>query len=191
MDAEMHNMKTRKVWSRIPAPPKEVKVVGCRWVYNLKKNNEGKAVRDKACLVVQGFSQRKGENYEETFSPVINFSLIRLFFTIFVNLLQWLHWQVDVNCTYLYAKLVETVYMRQPPGYKSKKYPDYVCKLDRALYGLKQSGRLWFTEISSVLEKLGFAKLKRANGVFLKNKVILLLYVDDIVILGKLMKKYK
>ncbi|GBN18669.1 hypothetical protein AVEN_2613-1, partial [Araneus ventricosus] len=40
MDAEMHNMKTRKVWSLVPAPPKEVKVVGCRWVYNLKKNNE-------------------------------------------------------------------------------------------------------------------------------------------------------
>ncbi|GBM32987.1 Retrovirus-related Pol polyprotein from transposon TNT 1-94 [Araneus ventricosus] len=75
--------------------------------------------------------------------------------------------------------------MPQPPGNKSKKYPDYVCKLDRALYGLKQSGRQWFTEISSVLEKLGFTKLKWANGVFLKNKVILLLYVDDIVILGK------
>ncbi|GBM20072.1 hypothetical protein AVEN_268401-1 [Araneus ventricosus] len=75
--------------------------------------------------------------------------------------------------------------MRQPPGYKSKKYPDYVCKLDRALYRLQQSGRQWFTEISSVLEKLGFTKLKWANGVFLKNKVILLLYVDDIVLLGK------
>ncbi|GBM31708.1 Retrovirus-related Pol polyprotein from transposon RE1 [Araneus ventricosus] len=79
MDAEMHNMKTRKVWSLVPAPPKEVKVVGCRWVYNLKKNNEGKAVRYKARLVAQGFSQRKGENCEETFPPVINFSLIRLF----------------------------------------------------------------------------------------------------------------
>ncbi|GBL95176.1 hypothetical protein AVEN_20455-1, partial [Araneus ventricosus] len=64
MDAEMHNMKTRKVWSLVPAPPKEVKVVGCRWVYNLKKNNKGKAVRYKARLVAQGFSQRKGENYE-------------------------------------------------------------------------------------------------------------------------------
>ncbi|GBM36439.1 Retrovirus-related Pol polyprotein from transposon RE2 [Araneus ventricosus] len=189
MDAEMHNMKTRKVWSLVPAPPKEVKVVGCRWVYNLKKNNEGKAVRYKARLVAQGFSQRKGENYDVTFPPVINFSLIRLFFAIFVNLLQWLHWQVDVNCAYLYAKLDETVYMRQPPGYKSKKYPDYVCKLDPALYGLKQSGRQWFTEISSVLEKLGFTKLKWANGVFLKNKVILLLYVDDIVILGKTNKE--
>ncbi|GBL80963.1 Retrovirus-related Pol polyprotein from transposon RE2 [Araneus ventricosus] len=59
MDAEMHNMKTIKVWSLVLAPPKEVKVVGCCWVYNLKKNNEGKAVRYKARLVAQGFSQRK------------------------------------------------------------------------------------------------------------------------------------
>ncbi|GBM90699.1 Retrovirus-related Pol polyprotein from transposon TNT 1-94 [Araneus ventricosus] len=72
---------------------------------------------------------------------------------------------------------------------KKRRKKDYACKLDRALYGLKQSGRQWFTEISSVLEKLGFTKLKWANGVFLKNKVlqktILLLYVDDIVLLGK------
>lgn len=190
MDREISNMKSRAVWDLVQKP-EGVKTVGCRWVYTLKKDNQGNIVNYKSRLVAQGFSQRKGENYDETFSPVINFTLIRMVFAIFINLFHWKHYQIDINCAYLYANLSDIVYMRQPPGYVDARHPDYVCKLNRAIYGLKQSGREWYMEISSVLEKLNFNKLKWANGVFYKNGIILLLYVDDIVLIAETNEKIK
>ena len=65
MEEEISNMKSRKVWDLVPRP-EGVKVVGCRWVYALKKNSQGKIIRFKSRLVAQGFSQQKGENYDET-----------------------------------------------------------------------------------------------------------------------------
>ncbi|GIX95498.1 retrovirus-related Pol polyprotein from transposon TNT 1-94 [Caerostris darwini] len=75
---EFRVMKDGEVWELVPAP-KNSKVIGCRWVYTLKKNEKGVICRYKARLVTQGHNQRKGETYEDTFSPVVNFSLIRMF----------------------------------------------------------------------------------------------------------------
>lgn len=184
MDEEICTMMKRKVWHLVPRPEK-AKIVGCRWVYTNKKDQTGNVVKFKARLVAQGFSQLKGINYDEVFSPVINFSLIRLFFTILVSFCCWSHTQIDITCAYLYANLKEKVFMRQPKGYEDQDHPNHVCLLHKAIYGLKQSGREWFHELSSVLEDLKFRKLKWANGVFHKAEVVLLLYVDDIIVLGK------
>ncbi|GFU15169.1 retrovirus-related Pol polyprotein from transposon TNT 1-94 [Trichonephila clavipes] len=89
----------------------------CRWVYNLKRDENGKVIGYKARLVAQGYSQIKGENYDDTFSPVVNFSVIRLFFSLLVVWLKWKHFQCDVTGAYLYAPLNEEVYMKQPQGY--------------------------------------------------------------------------
>ncbi|GFX44652.1 retrovirus-related Pol polyprotein from transposon TNT 1-94 [Trichonephila clavipes] len=81
MDEEFDGLKLRNVWKLTKLPP-DKQLLGCRWVYNLKRDENGKVIGYKARLVAQGYSQIKGENYDETFSPVVNFSVIRLFFFI-------------------------------------------------------------------------------------------------------------
>ncbi|GFU40785.1 retrovirus-related Pol polyprotein from transposon RE1 [Trichonephila clavipes] len=130
-------------------------LLGCRWVYNLKRDENGKVIGYKARLVAQGYSQIKGENYDETFSPVVNFSVIRLFFSLLVVWLKWKHFQCDVTGAYLYAPLNEEVYMKQPQGYIEKGKEGLVCKLKQALYGLHQSGRAWYFELNNVLNEIG------------------------------------
>lgn len=181
----MKMMQDREVWVLVPKPEKE-KVLGSRWVYTLKKNEENQVVRYKARLVAQGFGQRKGESYDEVFNPVVNFSLIRFFFAILVCKLKWHHIQLDVKCAYLYADLPQKTYMYQPKGFVDPQKPDNVCLLKKALYGLHQSGREWFFEIHKVLENLNFHKIESCNCVYrFEDNVVLLLYVDDIVVLGK------
>lgn len=178
-------MKDRKVWKLVTAPC-DVKPLGCRWVYTIKKDDTGKIARYKARLVAQGYSQIKGETYDETFSPVVNFSIIRFFFSALVSCLHWTHIQCDVKCAYLYAPLDENIWMKEPKGFETNGEQNLVCKLQRAIYGLHQSGRLWFFELHRVLEGIGFKKLEWCNCSYsYGSNIVLLVYVDDFVIFGK------
>ncbi|GBN31024.1 Retrovirus-related Pol polyprotein from transposon TNT 1-94 [Araneus ventricosus] len=183
MVREINVMIERKVWDLVD-PPENAKVLGNRWVYTLKRDKNNRAVRFKARLVAQGNTQLKGESFDEVFSPVVNFSIVRLFFSICVYLWKWTHIQVHINNAYLYANLDATVYMRQPTGYLRERHK--VCQLRKAIYGLHQSGSQWFLELENVLIKLKFKKLYWCNFVYtFKDNVILLFYVDDIVVFGK------
>ncbi|GFY00939.1 retrovirus-related Pol polyprotein from transposon TNT 1-94 [Trichonephila clavipes] len=143
MKEEIHIMSERCVWELVPRSEKE-KVIGNRWVYTIKKNEGGKILRYKARLVAQGYRQHKGETYNEVFSPVVNFSIIRMFFTVLVCCFGWSHCQLDIKCAYLYANLGERVLMQQPQGFINHERPHYVCLLNKAIYGLHHSGREWF-----------------------------------------------
>ncbi|GBN33903.1 Retrovirus-related Pol polyprotein from transposon TNT 1-94 [Araneus ventricosus] len=183
MDREINVMIERKVWDLI-YPPKNAKVLGNRWVYTLKRDENNRPVRFKTRLVAHGNTQLKGESFEEVFSPVVDFSIVRLFFSICVCLWKWTHVQVDINNAYLYANLGTTVYMKQLTGYE--KEPHKVCLLRKAIYGLHQSGRQWILELENILIKLKFKKLDWCNCVYTFNdNVILVFYVDDIIVFGK------
>ncbi|GBM99097.1 Retrovirus-related Pol polyprotein from transposon TNT 1-94 [Araneus ventricosus] len=185
MVEEMDTMTDREVWVLVSKPLNQ-KVLGNRWVYTLKKNENNDVVKFKARLVAQGFRQNKGKTYDEVFSPVINFSIIRLFFSLFVCHLKWQHCQLGIKCAYLYAPLHKEIYMCQPQGFVNENKPDHVCLLKKAIYGLKQSGREWFQEMNTALERLKFHKLKWVNYVYIyQNNVVLLLYVNDIILIGR------
>jgi hypothetical protein len=92
-------------------------------------------VRNKSRLVAQGFSQKEGIDYEETFAPVARLEEISLL-AFFMAKGFKLH-QMDVKSAFLNGVLEEEVYVRQPPGFESEKYPHRVYKLRKALYGLK------------------------------------------------------
>ncbi|GFV85044.1 retrovirus-related Pol polyprotein from transposon RE1 [Trichonephila clavipes] len=140
MDKEINVMKERKVWDLVDHPD-NIKILENRWVYTIKYDENNKIVRYKARLVARGNTQLRGESFDEVFSPVINFTIVRLFFTICVCLWKWTHIQVDITNAYLYANLDTVIYMKQPTGYE---IDNKVCKLRKAIYGLHQSGRQWF-----------------------------------------------
>ena len=185
MQEEMNNMRQHKVWHLV-SPPTNKTPLGSRWVYTLKRDEHGTIARFKARLVAQGYTQVKGETYDETFSPVVNFSIIRFFFALLVVCCKWLNLQCDIKSAYLYAPIDEEILMYQPPGFVEKGKENLVCRLNRALYGLHQSGRLWYFEFNSVLLELGFKKFQWCNcAYYFQNNTVLLVYVDDIVIFGK------
>lgn len=185
MADELKIMKDRQVWDLVD-PPVDVPIIGSKWVFNIKLDEKNNPKRYKARLVAQGFKQRPGVDFSEIFSPVVNFNIVKLLFIMLVSVLHWYNVQLDIKSAYLYGKLKEPTFMRQPPGHVIRGSENKVCFLNKAIYGLHQSGREWNFELDNVLKQLGFVKLSWTNCVYkYKNDVVLTVYVDDIIIFGK------
>ncbi|GJU00702.1 ribonuclease H-like domain-containing protein [Tanacetum coccineum] len=140
------------------------KAIGSKWIYKIKFKSSGEIDRYKARLVAQGFGQKEGIDYEETFSPVVKMVTVRCLLNIDVCM-SWPVFQLDVNNAFLYGDLEEVVYMKPPEGY----FPsdNKVCRLKKSLYGLKQAPRQWNAKLTSTLIENGFSqsKLKYFLGI--------------------------
>jgi hypothetical protein len=163
--------------------PKGKKVIGTRWVLACKSDG-----RRKARLVAQGFTQRKGIDFNEVFSPVVRFETVRIILAT-AALENWYITMVDVRNVYLYGKLDEELYVCQPEGFKAHEQEHKVRRLNRALYGLKQAGLVWWRELAaSMIKELGFTMINSDAGlwVFRRNGkfCIALIYVDDGIFAG-------
>jgi hypothetical protein len=137
MHEELENFERTQVWTLVE-PPRDVNVIGTKWVFKNKQGEDGEIVRNKTHLVAQGFSQVEGLDFEETFAPVARLEaiMILLAFTAFKGFKPY---QMDVKSVFLNGVIHEEVYVRQPPGFENPKYPHRVYKLLKALYGLKQA----------------------------------------------------
>jgi hypothetical protein len=156
-------------------------------VWKNKEGEKGEVVRNKSRLVAQGFSQKEGINYEETFAPLAQLEAIRILLAFSVAKGFKLH-QMDVKSAFLDGVFEEEVYVRQPPGFESEKYPYMVYKLRKALYELKQAPRAWYGRLRGLLFERGFEMGKVDQTLFLLKQVrdilIVQVYVDDIVFGG-------
>ena len=184
MESEYQALMKNKTWHLVP-PHKGRNVIGCKWVYKIKRKQDGSLDRYKARLVAKGFKQRYGIDYEDTFSPVVKAATIRTILSITVSN-GWSLRQLDVQNAFLHGFLEEEVYMQQPPGFEDSSRPNFVCKLDKALYGLKQAPRAWYARLSNKLMQLGFKSSKADTSLFFFNKggiqIFVLVYVDDIIV---------
>jgi len=184
MDTEYHALMENKTWHLVP-PEKGRNIIDCKWVYKIKRKADDTIDRYKAHLVAKGFKQQYGIDYEDTFSPVVKATTIRMVLSIAVSN-GWSLRQLDVQNTFLHGILEEEVYMRQPPGYEKQSMSQYVCKLDKALYGLKQTPRAWNSRLSQKLQDIGFQASKADTSLFFYKKgditIFLLIYVDDIIV---------
>ncbi|WVZ51993.1 hypothetical protein U9M48_003089 [Paspalum notatum var. saurae] len=144
-------------------------------------------VRNKARLVAQGFYQKKGIDYEETFAPVARLEAIRILLAFAASKGFKLQ-QMDVKSAFLNGFKEEEVYVRQPPGFGSARFPDRVYKLRKALYGLKQAPRAWYARLKSFLLKSRFVMGSEDKILFLLSRggdtLIVQIYVDDIIFGG-------
>lgn len=171
---------------RLPAGRR---AIGSRWVFKRKLDPATRLTsRFKARLVAQGFSQRPGIDYNETYAPVVSYSTLRILFAL--SAIEDLELeQMDVKTAFLYGDLEEEVYMRQPPGYEAKGKEHLVWRLRKSIYGLKQSPRMWNAKITQVLISFGLRQSRKDPGVFYSlpgaPRLLVALYVDDILIAGK------
>ncbi|GJU00527.1 putative RNA-directed DNA polymerase [Tanacetum coccineum] len=145
--------------------------------------------KDMARLVVKGFSQKKGIDFDEIFSLVVKMGSIRVVLGLAASLDLEVE-QMDVKTAFLHGDLDKEIYMEQPKGFQVKGKEDYVCRLQKSLYGLKQAPRQWYKKFESVIGKQGFRKTFSDHCVFFQrfgddDFIILLLYVDDMLIVGK------
>ncbi|KAL1199181.1 Retrovirus-related Pol polyprotein from transposon TNT 1-94 [Cardamine amara subsp. amara] len=191
INVELNSLKKRNVFGPIIRTPLDIKPVGHKWVFVRKRNENNEIVRHKARLVAQGFTQRPGIDYEETYSPVVDATTFRFLISLAIkeNLDMRL---MDVVTAYLYGPLDNEVYMKVPEGIelkdKESSREQHCIKLNKSLYGLKQSGRMWYNRPSEYLVKEGYKNNPINPCVFIKKWpkgfVIIAVYVDDLNMLG-------
>jgi histone deacetylase 1/2 len=168
MNSEHRALLQNRTWHLVP-PPKGKNIIDWKWVYKIKRKTDSMIDRYKARLVAKGYKQRYGIDYEDTFSLVVKTATILFILSIAVSR-GWSLRQLDVQNAFLHGVLEEEVYMRQPPGYADKSHLNFVCKLDKAIYGLKQAPHAWYARLCSKLEALGFISSKADTSLFYYNK---------------------
>lgn len=184
MQDEYKSLMKNGTWALTDLPNGR-KPVGCKWVFKSKIRPDGTIEKRKARLVAKGYSQKYGLDYVDTFAPVVRQTSLRLLYALSVEHNLKLR-QLDVSTAFLNGNLDEEIYMEQPEMFVEEASIKKVCKLRKAIYGLKQAGRQWFKRIDAVIKEFGLTQSKNDQCIYYirntKITMILALYVDDIII---------
>ncbi|KAL5757095.1 hypothetical protein ACOSQ2_021841 [Xanthoceras sorbifolium] len=189
MQEEVESLHKNRTWDLVK-PPKDKKIVGCKWVFKRKEGIPGiEDAKYKARLVAKGYSQVHGVDFNDVFSPVVKHSSIRVLLALVAMHNLELE-QLDVKTAFLHGELEETIYMQQPEGFEIEGKKDHVCLLKKSLYGLKQSPRQWYKRFDSFMIGHGYSRSQYDSCVYFRKLkdgsfVYLLLYVDDMLIAAK------
>jgi len=186
MKAEYDSLIKNNVF-KLVALPEGRYVVDNKWVFKIKCNSDGSVQRYKARLVAKGFSQQPGVDFTETYSPVTRLTSVRAVLTIANQLDMEIH-QMDVQTAFLNGNLEEEIYMKQPSGFIQKGKENLVCKLEKGLYGLKQSARCWYQMLNDHLQKADYQQCPSDPCVYWKRTscglITIAIHVDDLIILS-------
>jgi transposase InsO family protein len=181
MEEEIESITRNKTWNLAELPYNK-RAIGCKWVYKLKSDEFGKVCRYKARLVAQGFNQKFGVDYDEVFAPVARPATFRILLSM-AGANNYCVKQFDIKTAFLNGDIEEEIYMRQPPGFEKG---TGVCKLNKSLYGLKQSARVWNKAFNDVVLKFGFVQNEIDKCLYSyrsKSDVCyLIVHVDDILV---------
>lgn len=185
MEEEMQNMLENNVFTLVKRPV-DKNVIGIKWVFKVKENELGEVDRYKCRIVAKGFTQIPNVDYFDTYSPVLRKKTVRLLLALAVEN-EWTVIHCDVNSAYLKSEIKEEVYVEQPEWYEPKENGgrEHVWKLNKSMYGLHQSGKDWNTHLNAKLLSLGFKRCVSEPCVYVIGGVIIGVYVDDLIVVGK------
>lgn len=186
MKEELDLIVKNEPWELVPRP-KNKNVIGTKWVFRNKMNEQGEVVRNNARLVCKGYSQQEGIDYEETFSLVARIEAVRMSLAYAASK-KFKVYQMNVKSAFLNGELEEETCIEQPEGFPLTTEVDMLCRLKKALYGLKQELRIWYARLDKYLAKLGFAKGTADSNLYLKEiedgLLVIVMFVDDIIFGG-------
>jgi len=152
-----------------------------------KHRPDGTIEKYKARLVAKGYTQKEGEDFFDTYSPVSCLTTVRALLSLAASYGILIN-QIDVKTNFLNGELEEEIYMDQFDGFVSKGQEGMVCKSLKSLYGLKQVPKQWHEKFDRTLTSAGFVANEADKCVYYRfggvEGVILYLYVDDILIFG-------
>lgn len=174
---EWCSLHKNRTWDAVPAPAGE-KIIGSKWVF-AKKHDE-KGVRYKARLVAKGYAEIEGVHYNHTYAPVVRYSTLRMLLALVMEHDFKLN-HFDVKTAFLLGDLEETIYMQPAECNMDGK----VARLNKAIYGLKQSARCWYKKFADAMHKMGFKTHEYEPCVFIKKDIVAALWVDDVFVLYK------
>ncbi|GJU41821.1 retrovirus-related pol polyprotein from transposon TNT 1-94 [Tanacetum coccineum] len=159
-------------------------IIGTKWLFRNKLDENGVVSQNKARLVAQGYNQQEGIDYDKTYAPVARLESIRILLA-YACALDFKLFQMDVKSAFLDGFINEEVYVAQPPGFIDFEKPDHVYKLKKALYDLKQAPKAWYDRLKAFLIKHEYIMGIVDNTLFTKKKssnlIIVQIYVDDII----------
>jgi hypothetical protein len=182
MQEKLNNFTRNEVWHLVPRPNQNV--VGTKWVFHNKQDEDGVVTSNKARLVAKGYSQVKSLDFGETYAPVARLESIRILLA-YATYHGFKLYQMDVKSVFLNGPIKEEVYVEQPPGFEDSEYPNHVYKLSKALYGLKQAPRAWYLCLRDFLItngfKVGKADPTRFTKTIAKDLFVCQIYVVDII----------
>jgi len=191
MQEEMDSIHQNRTWE-FSDLPSDHRAIGLKWVFKVKRDPSGEVVKHKARLVVKGYAQIQGVDYDEVFAPVARLETVRLLLALAAQG-EWEVHHMDVKSAFLNGDLIEEVYLQHPHGFTSSISRGKVLKLKKALYGLKQAPRAWNARLDQELVKLGFSKSVEEHAVYKRgagiSQLLVGVYVDDLIICGPDSKK--
>ena len=139
MHEELNQFVRNDVWELAPRL-ENVHVIGTKWIFKNKTDEDGEIIQNKSWLVAQGYTEVEGVDFDESFAPMARLEYIRILMSIACNM-NFKLYQMDVKCAFLNGYLNEEVFVEQPKGFEDPHFPYHVLRLKKALYGLKQAPR--------------------------------------------------
>ncbi len=185
MKRERDALKSAGAYTLVPRNA-SMRVENGIWRFRTKMDQNGNIAKLKSRYVLDGSRQWSPTEREDIYSPVAELASIRSLLACAAEK-GWEVIQADFTAAYLNAKLDEPVYLQQPPGLEEGG-KRMVWKLSRAIYGMKQSGKLWYNELRGTLKELGYVPTKTDPCAFTRRnndeRDIIAVYIDDLLITG-------
>ncbi|MCO5568745.1 hypothetical protein L7F22_022445 [Adiantum nelumboides] len=163
MDQKMAALHANNTWTLASLSPGR-QPISCKWILRYKLRRDGSIDRYKARLVAQEFSQKPSLDYLETFLPVLSMNSFRVIVALAAHYQFHLH-QLDIKIAFLHGDLDEELYLQQSPHYEISTSPQSVCRLHKAIYGLKQSPRQWYLKLHQFLIAHGYSRLQTDSTI--------------------------
>jgi len=141
MQQKMDSIFANKTWSLVDLLSK-YKVIAVKWIYKFKSRNPPTRPKFKAQLVAKGDQQHMGFNFQETFLPMVKWTTMKI--VIYMAAMKgWQLLHLDVKTAFLNGNIIDTVFLKHPPGFILREQEHLVCHLHKAIYRLRQSSHAW------------------------------------------------